>query len=201
MVFIEVYKSQSRISDGISKLKCSSFEVPDKLINDRTTQGKEKVNDVKNFNKVSVRLVCNLAKCFWLICSNTEKDFQKNFLVEKLIFLVSKHFYLSIEIDKILLERFFFNKNLTRLRQMVFDRENSQNLKSEIFKTNFKKYEIKKKRFLFHIVWLKAHPVFIAHSVPIWAKLFFLRFWPEHKTQNTKHKRQNTTTNLYTFVV
>ncbi len=65
MVFIEVYKSQSRISDGISKLKCSSFEVPDKLINDRTsTQGKEKVNDVKNFNKVSVRLVCNLAKCF-----------------------------------------------------------------------------------------------------------------------------------------
>ncbi len=196
MVFIEVYKSQSRISDGISKLKWSSFEVPDKLINDRTTQGKENVNDVKNFNKVSVRLVCNLAKCFWLICSNTEKDFQKNFLVEKLIFLVSKHFYLSIEIDKILLER-FFNKNLTWLRQMVFDRENSQNLKSEIFKTNFKKLRNKfKKRFLFHIVWLKAHPVFIAHSVPIWAKLF-LRFWPEHKTQNTKHKtRQQICTHL-----
>jgi hypothetical protein len=82
MVFIEAYKSQSRISDGISKLKCSSFEVPDKLINDRTTQRKEKVNDVKNFNKVSgevsVRLVCYLAKCFG-IKSNTEKDFHNSF--------------------------------------------------------------------------------------------------------------------------
>jgi hypothetical protein len=56
--------------------------VPDKLINDRTTQRKEKVNDVKNFNKVSgevsVRLVCYLAKCFG-IKSNTEKDFHNSF--------------------------------------------------------------------------------------------------------------------------